>query len=134
MGGNGAVVCVNKIRNILIAVNRIQLRRGVGLIEDKRTCRDRFSRIPDEAVGRYCAARLPAVACYAEVVVVGEAVKAVGRASGGVFKIQAATSLVIKRHQDGRLVVGVGGIDARPPDRPVLAVILDAPGAGLGGD
>ena len=92
MGGNGAVVCVNKIRNILIAVNRIQLRRGVGLIEDKRTCRDRFSRIPDEAVGRYCAARLPAVACYAEVVVVREMVDVVGRTVGGGLKKHSSAS------------------------------------------
>ena len=70
----------------------------------------------------------------AEVVVVDESVKTVGAAVGGCLQIKAATSLMIEIHRDACLAVGVGGIDARPRDRPVLAVVGDAPGAGLGGD
>ena len=40
---------------------------------------------------------------------------------------------MIEIHRDACLVVGVGSIDPRPPDRAVLAVVGDAPGAGLGG-
>ena len=87
MGGDGSIGGGDKFGDVLVAVMGIKHRRGVGLVEYKRTCRDRFSRIPDEAVGRYCAARLPAVAGDAEVVVVGEAVETVGATVARYFKV-----------------------------------------------
>ena len=87
MGRDGAVGGGNKLGDVLVAVNGIQLMRGVGLVEYKRACRDRFRRIPDKAVGDGGAVLLPAVAGDAEVVVVSKAVKAVGRADGGGFNV-----------------------------------------------
>ena len=52
VGGNGAVGCGDEFGNVLIAVDGIQLRLGVGLVERKRTCRDRLGWIPDEMIGR----------------------------------------------------------------------------------
>ena len=103
------------------------------MIEDERSGGDWFGRIPGETVGGGGAVWLPAVAGDADVVVVGEAVEAVGRAVGGCLQIKAAASLVVEVHRNSRLVVGAGGIDAHPSDGPILAVVGDAPGAGLGG-
>ena len=104
------------------------------MIEDERSGGDWFGRIPGETVGGGGAVWLPAVAGDADVVVVGEAVEAVGRAVGGCLQIKAAASLVVEVHRNSRLVVGAGGIDAHPSDGSILAVVGDAPGAGLGGD
>lgn len=107
VGVDGAVGCGDEFGNVLIAVDGIQLRLGVGLVEDKRACLDRFRRIPDEAIGGRGAVWLPAVAGDADVIVVGEAIETVGRAVGGNFKILPTTSLMIERHGDERGSVGV---------------------------
>ena len=105
MGGNGAVGCGDEFGNVLIAVDGIQLRLGVGLVERKRASGDKFRRIPDEAIGGGGAVRTPAVAGNAEVVVVGEAVKAVGRTVRGGLKIHSSTSLMVEGHRDPCLSV-----------------------------
>ena len=51
VGGNGAVGCGDEFGNVLIAVDGIQLRLGVGLVERKRASGDKFRWIPDKAVG-----------------------------------------------------------------------------------
>ena len=107
MGGDGAVGGGNKFGDIFVAINGIELRRGVRLVENKRACRDWFGWIPGEAVGSGGAVWLPAVADDAEVVVVCEAVKAVGRAIGGGLQIKAAASPMIEGHGDERGSVGV---------------------------
>lgn len=100
VGGNGAVGCGDEFGDILVAVDGIQLKRGVRLVENKRACRDWFGWIPGEAVGDEGTVLLPTVAGNAEVVIVGEAVKAVGRAIGGCLKILSSTSLVVEGHCD----------------------------------
>ena len=98
MGGDGSIGGGDKFGDVLVAVMGIKHRRGVGLVEDKRACRDRFRLIPDEAIGGGGAVWLPAVADDAEVVVVGEAVEPVGAAVGGCLQMKAAASLVVEGH------------------------------------
>ena len=98
MGGDGAVGGGDKFGDVFVAINGIELRRGVRLVENKRACRDWFGWIPSEAVGDEGAVLLPAVAGDTDVIVVGEAVKAVGRAIGGGLQIKAAASPMIEGH------------------------------------
>ena len=98
MGGDGAVGGGDKFGDVFVAINGIELRRGVRLVENKRACRDWFGWIPDNAVGDKGAVWLPTVAGDADIVVVCETVKVVGRAVGGNFKILPAATLVVERH------------------------------------
>ena len=52
VGRDGAVGGLIKFGVVFVAVNGIQLMLGVGLVERKRTCRDRLGWIPDEMIGR----------------------------------------------------------------------------------